>query len=546
SVVYVDASHINYAIRRRDMETGRTEEIAAGFGGAMSPRISPDGKRLAFVRRVKDKTVLFVLDLATGEQRPVFDGLERDGQADFLGQGAYYPRFAWFPDSRHVAIWAGGKLHRIHMDTGARADIPFAATARHRITEAPRFPHDLSPDSFTVRAIRQIAPSPDGRTILFHALGRLWRKTLPDGAPERLTTSDAMEFEPAWSWDGKWIAYVEWSDERGGALKVMDAAGKRAETLVASRGILRQPAFSPDGRSLVYKIEDGDKCIGGFGARPGIYVIPRAGGEGRFLMHGGDRPQFSPDGDRIYYRQEEWSAAGLTRHIRSMNRDGHDIREHAVSRGPDRSDLAISPDLRWIAFKEYQQYHVMPYRETGRPIEISATSGEVPVTRLTDLGGYDITWTPDGALYWSLGDQIHGSRTGGGTGKLIATAGLLAKSDRPAGVLALTNGRIITMRGEEVIEGGTLVVRGNRIAAVGAAADVEIPSDARVIDLAGRTVMPGLVNMHGHLEDCYYTSSGLMAEKQPAHYASLAFGVTTNYDPYGSELPSYAVSEMNR
>ena len=125
--------------------------------------MSRDGKRLAFVRRVKDKTVLFVYDFATREQRPVYDGLDRDDQADFIGQGHYYPRYGWFPDNRHIAIWGKGKLYRVDVETGrARARFRSSVTARHRITTPPRFEHDLAPKRVAVRAIRQPAFAPDG------------------------------------------------------------------------------------------------------------------------------------------------------------------------------------------------------------------------------------------------------------------------------------------------------------------------------------------------------------------------------------------------
>ena len=86
------------------------------------------------------------------------------------------------------------------------------------------------------------------------------------------------------------------------------------------------------------------------------------------------------------------------------------------------------------------------------------------------------------------------------------------------------------MNGDEVIERGTIVVRGNRIESVGDATQVTVPRDATVIDVTGKTLMPGLFDMHGHINNCYYTSSGLMPQKQPSRYADLAYGVTTNYD----------------
>jgi len=122
--------------------------------------------------------------------------------------------------------------------------------------------------------------------------------------------------------------------------------------------------------------------------------------------------------------------------------------------------------------------------------------------------------------------------------------GLAVKPDVPSGSLAFTNARIITMAGEQVIERGTVIVRGNRIAAIGPSDQVRVPGDAKVFDVDGKTIMPGLVDMHGHIDNCYYTSSGLMPQKQPSRYADLAYGVTTNYDPYTSELPTYSMSEM--
>ncbi|TLY57227.1 MAG: hypothetical protein E6K52_14875, partial [Gammaproteobacteria bacterium] len=100
SNIYIDANHKNFEIKRRDLLTGETEELIGGFGGATTPEPSPDGRYVAFVRRVKSKTVLFLYDIRTREQTPIFDQLDRDDQSDFIGQGNYYPQFDWFPDNR--------------------------------------------------------------------------------------------------------------------------------------------------------------------------------------------------------------------------------------------------------------------------------------------------------------------------------------------------------------------------------------------------------------------------------------------------------------
>jgi len=183
--IYIDGTHINYAIKRRDMQTGAVDEVASGWGSAMTPQVSPDGKRLAFVRRVLDKTVLFNEEVATSAQRAVYDDLDRDLQASYEAQANYYPHFGWFPDNRHVAIWGKGKLYNVDMDSGAAVEIPFRVQATHRITEPLRIQHDMAPAKVTVRAIRNLAPAPDEKTLVFSGVGYLWRKTLPAGSPER-------------------------------------------------------------------------------------------------------------------------------------------------------------------------------------------------------------------------------------------------------------------------------------------------------------------------------------------------------------------------
>lgn len=546
--VYVDAQHINYVINRRDMESGATEEILRGFGSATSPAVSPDGTRIAFIRRVRAKTVLFVYDTESRSERPIYDELDRDIQADFVPQGAYYPRFGWFPDNRHVAIWGKGKLFKLDMNTGGSREIPFRVSARHRITTAPRFEQDLAPDRFTVRAIRHVAPAPEGSNVIFSALGHLWRKDLPKGKPARLTTAPAFEFDPAYSSDGGQLAYVEWDDERGSALKVMTPDGRNVTTVTESAGVIREPAFSRDGTRLAYRIQNGSEGMGGHQGRTGLYWTPAASGESHHVAEEGEAPRFSPDGLRIYYSVADTSGEGEVHRLKSVNLEGLDERDHARTPDADTLELRISPDLRWIAFRSRQQYYVLRYRETGAPMTVTADSDAVPVAPLTDVGGYALTWSADATTVdWVLGPSFYRAAiaerfsTGAELTGPYASIDLEVPADAPEGTLAFINGRVITMRGEEVLERATVVVTGNRIAAVGPADRVVVPTSARIIDVTGKTVMPGLVDMHGHIDCCF--GLGAIPQKQGTLYAALAFGVTTNFDPYSSELTSYETGE---
>src|SRR5687767_2271652 len=71
------------------------------------------------------------------------------------------------------------------------------------------------------------------------------------------------------------------------------------------------------------------------------------------------------------------------------------------------------------------------------------------------------------------------------------------KVDGP--VIALTNARVIDGTGGPVRQAQTIVIRDGMIAAIGDAGTVPAPEGATIIDLAGKTVLPGLVMVHEHL-----------------------------------------------
>lgn len=393
--IYIDANHINYAIKRLDVHTGESEELASGWGAALAPQISKSGKQLAFVRRVKDKTLLFHMDLTSHAQTAVYDGLDRDLQASYEAQVNYYPGYAWFPDEKHIAIWAQGKLLKIDVATGAATPIPFRAQVRQRVIEPVRFEQDLAPAQVQVRAIRDLAVSPDEKVTIFTALNRLWRQAAPNGQPTPVGRPGAAGFEPAFSKDGKRVAYVEWDDERGSALNIANKNGKGIRTVATSRGVIRQPQFSADGKRVAFRIQAADVSMGGARAKPGIYWVDATGGETHFVAEGDDAPLFSPDGQRVYFVVSDYSGPSVAQSLRSATLDGLDVREHARTPDADTTDLRVSPDLRWIAFRDRQQYFVVPYRETGSPLRVSASTPEVAATKLTTLGGYALTWATD-------------------------------------------------------------------------------------------------------------------------------------------------------
>jgi len=110
---------------------------------------------------------------------------------------------------------------------------------------------------------------------------------------------------------------------------------------------------------------------------------------------------------------------------------------------------------------------------------------------------------------------------------LIATVGTLSLAHaQNAGVVAFTGARLIDGTGSAPIEQATLVIRDGRVVAAGAGSDVSIPAGAERIDLAGKTIVPGFVNAHGHLSEGFAAASARDSLRaQLRQYAS--YGITT-------------------
>ncbi len=537
----------NFVIRRRDLKTGQIEDVISGFGSATTPQISRDGTMIAFIRRVGAKTVLFRYDIATRTQTAIYQDLDRDLQADYLAQEHYYPAFTWFPDNTHVAIWGKGKLFKVNMDRGTAESIPFRLTARHRVHATNRVNLDLAPERVDVKIVRQIAPSPDGREIVFRALGSLWRQPMDGKAtPRRLTAGNGAETDPAWSPDGRRIAYVDWNDETGSTVRVSSARGGGGDEVVfSSRGIISQPTFSPDGRHIAYLILDPDSSMGVVIDPTGLYLAEADGRNARFLSRATGIVRFAPDSQRIYFTEPADSAARRAVVLSSMRLDGTDRRELAFADTADVGDFMLSPNLQWLAFKEKQELYLLPAPTGPEAVKITA-EGNAAARTLTRSGGFELAWSADSTqLYWMLGRDLYATAPGatGTVDTRLRSVALSVPADVPGGSIAFTNARILPMTtAETIIDGGTVLVEGNRITAVGAAASVAIPGSVKVIDLGGRTLMPGFFDAHGHIDCCY--GAGVMPQKHPTRYAALAYGVTTNFDPYANELTSYETGEM--
>lgn len=546
-----------FHIERYDLNNGEVTTVASGAGGAVRPSPSPDGKKLAYVRREGTQSKLYVKDLASGTDRKVYDALDQDVQETWAVTGVY-PNMSWTPDSREIVFWAGGKLRRVGADGGAARIIPFSVNDDRVIIDATHPTVEVAPDSFDTKMPRWAEVSPDGRSIVFETLGKLWLKSATGGVARRLTTAkdDGFELWPSWSRDGKQIVFVRWTDAGLGEIHIVGGGGGASRKLTATPGHYAEPRFSPDGRIVAF-----EKRAGGglrserWGENPGIYRVAATGGPAERVSDNGAKPQFGATSDRVFII----AAADGKNQLVSTDLQGQDRRVHAS--GELVSDYEVSPDGRTLAFRQNYDAYVTPLMPGGQDVSLSMSGGAMPVTRVSDSGADYMHWSDGGKrLHWTRGPTLFSADLGqffasapAGDGKPAKftppTSGVSLSMPQSAakhkGIVVVTGAKILTMADGNggIIENGAILIDGDRITAVGPAGAITVPAGAVTIDATGKTIVPGFVDAHAHGP---HGDDELVPQQNWSEIVNLAMGTTTSHNPSSRASEIFVSSEMQR
>ncbi|MDX1394248.1 MAG: amidohydrolase family protein [Gemmatimonadota bacterium] len=411
--------------------------------------------------------------------------------------------------------------------------------------------------------------SPDGEWVAYVTWndsigGDIYRvRSDGSGAPERLTTESAFYDKLAWSPDGARLVAVRGS--RLHRIRTLEDFGRHSGA--AELEYVWLPATGGDARRITWV---------GSGA----------------TQQGRNAPHFGPDPDRIYV----WAGSeGLL----SMRYDGTDVKTVVKVSGPrppgggnaTPDEVVLSPDGSRALVRANRNVYMITVPPVGgeAPTVSVGASSVVPTRRLTRVGGDFVGWRADAAeAFYSIGrsffrydvaladslvrDSVATSRaeadddeseeeapadsaaveTGEDAtddadengGPIYEAARvdveIVVEKDRPSGTVVLAGARVITMRGDEVIESGDVVVTDNRISAIGPSGSLTWAEDARVIDMRGRTILPGLVDIHAHT----WVAWGLHRSQVSQFLAQLAYGVTTQRDPQTSTEDVLAYADL--
>ncbi len=526
-----------------------------------SARISRDGNLVAYPSEADDKgefEILRVLNVTSGVTQTVTDSSERPVSP---GEQEQTRAIAFTPDGRSIIFGRRGHLRRVDLVTGQITRIPVRVhVVRNVDVPLHHVPRKIANGGEIItRIIRWPTLNAEQTQVIYSALGHLHTTDIATGRARRLTADSALEYGPAISPDGKWVAYTSWSDGQFGHVMIIPAEGGVPKRVTSVAGRYTNPAWSPDGQALVFIA---DTSVSRFGLRsstefkgPAYVMLHQFSATGTGLSHellavypldvvpgrSFPVPSFSGDGSRVFVASQVNIAGDESRSgnfLLSIAVDSSTPVQHL--RLPKADEVVISPDGRRVAVVRRDSLYVTD-------VPAAATEAEVPwfdtkAARLVSIASPTyVAWQGARTLTWVSGTSLYRQRLDMPNAQHIVEIDVRHPRPFASGTFAMINARIITMRGWEVIERGAVVITDNRIVSVGPTDRVTIPKDARVVDLAGSTIMPGLVDVHAHF---HFDTKEVWPEQNVVYVGNLAYGVTTAYDPSAPMLDAFGQAEL--
>ena len=570
-----------WQVVRRDLAEGTEDVVVQAQGSAVRPEISPDGQTLVYATRHDAETGLRVRNLSTGEDRWLVYPVQRDDQESVFSRDLL-PPYSFTPDGMALITTFDGKIQRVSLADGTSAEIPFTAKVNAPIGPLLGVSQLSEEGPVRARIIQTPRQSPDGESIVFSALTHLYRMEFPSGTPTRLVNDDTPAFQPSWSSDGRWVTYVTWTNQGGHIYRIRSNGRGAPQRLTSEAALYTDPVFTPDGSAVLALRGSNYGRMNQYfdNARSpamDLVSVPAGGGDMSLIAHanalGG--PHFADDPGRVYL----YSEAGLI----SMRLDGTDRRQHIQVKGPGvfeeepvaADDVRIRPDGRWALAHVANQLFVVAVPQISREAQTVDVSGPaVPSKKLTDIGADYFNWADDGqTMTWAVGstffrqafdtvefkdkekeeengssddedvDDESGEESEAPEPPLYESFEAVVELPRdvPQGSVVLSGARVITMVGDEVLESADILVTNNRITAVGASGSIDIPDGADVVDVTGKTIVPGFIDSHAHW---FEIRRGILDTGHWAFLANLAYGVTAGLDVQTSTNDQFAYQDL--
>ena len=486
---------------------GQANPVTSDSIVALAPAFSADGRRMAyFAPDSAGRMQVWVLAISEGSTAtgaPV----RVTNHADVTPT-----RIRWMPDGSGLIYSADGRLWKVGASGGPPSEIRFTAelalTRPRRVLPPARFPEPGRREP--ARGFMGMALSPDGRTIGMLGLGKLW--VIPvGGTPRAVAEVPFGATSLAWSPDGAEVAWSAGAPDQEDLFATELAKGvTRRVTSLPGREAF--PAYSPDGRRLAFVHVQDDGVLRVADARAGT-VADTAHLEnlGSIGLTWASPPQWSPESDGLLVTGEADQPTRAT---------------FVPLSGPrvDVTRFADAPIfLQWtpqhrIVFVRHDRLWQAAFDRTGLRSE-PAPIGSAAALYASAARDGTLLFVSDGGLRLRSPD-----------GQEQRLGWPLSFTPPVAEPLLIRNVRIIDGTGGPMTAPRDLLLERGRIARIAPAGRLSA-GGARVLEAAGRVVMPGLMDLHAHT---------YRPDLLPGF---LYFGITTVRDRGSSMAPLVAYAD---
>jgi len=536
-----------------ELDTEEATIVTDASGGGMRPTLSPDARWLVYGAREAQESILRLRDLHSGDDQVLLRGIDRDHQETVPGLD-FLPGSAFTPDSKSLVMAFGGGFKRISIPEGDVSDIPFRADVELTLGPEIAFSQSIEDGPVSATQVREPALSPDGTQVAFSAFNSIWVMKLPNGEPRRLSPDYHLAQQPAWSTDGRTVFYVTWDDANGGHIFAVEATGSTPRQITSQAAFYAQPVVvdettlavwqgSASERMAQLRMQRAQPAVGldlnlvGLD-RPRTRTLHKLTSRCHNRDYGSCIPMISVHDSAtklafLNNRGEMLSVAladGKKRKLFSAEGLAYIFFRRAESAPADQA--ALSADGRRALVRTGAHLYMVDLSDKREePPHFVLTKSRGPGFRKVNaVGGEFADFSGNGRhAAFALGPSlffIDVERFGRDPSAVIEYRPEVAVPRQvPQERLLLRNARVITMNGDEVMEQADLLIDGPRIVRI--APSGTIPEAAETLDLSGKTVMPGLVDVHMHVR----LPGDLLSSQSWELAANLAYGVTTGLDP---------------
>ncbi len=521
----------SYDLWTVDVASGKLKQITSSEHEEYEPTWSPDGKQLAYVDGifvagepgvggVQARTIAAV-DLATGKTRTLVSTGEtsgrfespswsRDGKLAYvqlLGAGPFMDEAKLIVDGMTIsganndtypfpAAWvspttlyytANGKILKSDLATKSEVQIPFSAEIQsiRPVYPGKNFDFDATAEK-QVKGVLAPALSPSGKQIAFVALNQLYLLEVGKSTPKALTHDSFYKQGPAWSPDGRWLAYVS---DKGGIenIYLLDVKTGEERQPAPSKSAQIFPAWSPDGTKLAFQNQIGATLLLDVATGETSPLAPATFFPGR--------PAFSMNGKTVTiatvkpysHRFREGTSSILAVDVATKKTEWFEPAPFESISTRTEDGPAYSPNGKEMVFVMDDLLYAMPVDGDGKPSG-KAVALNSEITDAPTYFGQKILYLSNGKL--RMLDRVTNA---------IAQVplDLTYKPEQPQSKILIHAARYWKGVGPDELKDIDVLVDGHRIASVEPHTG-KVPAGYSVIEASNSTVLPGLWENHAH------------------------------------------------